>query len=106
AGLEEFCKAGRFGAHNIHMNRPKPSSAHLTQTVVAAFQNAGVRVYSIADPKKPLESVYLVTAAPPGATGGPLINDVYVDERGLIYAADRVGGGVEILAYNGATTLR
>jgi hypothetical protein len=47
AGLDEFCKAGRFGAHNIHMNRPKKTSAHLTQTVVAAFQNAGVRVYSI-----------------------------------------------------------
>ncbi len=106
AGLEDFCKAGRFGAHNIHMNRPKPTSARLTQTVVAAFQNAGVRVYSIADPKKPEEIGYLVPAAPPGATGGPLINDVYVDERGIIYAADRVGGGLYVLEYTGSTPLR
>ena len=105
-GLEEFCKAGRFGAHNIHMNRPQATSARLTQTVVAAFQNAGVRIYSIADPKKPEEIAYLVPAAPPGATGGPLINDVFVDERGLIYAADRVGGGIYILEYTGPTPLR
>ena len=106
AGLAEFCKAGRFGAHNIHMNRPKPTSAHLTQTVVAAFQNAGVRVYSIADPRQPKEIGYFIPPAPPGATGGPLINDVYVDERGLIYAADRVGGGLYILEYTGSTPLR
>jgi len=106
AGLAEFCKAGRFGAHNIHMNRPKKTAAHLTQTVVAAFQNAGVRVYSIANPAKPEEIGYFVPAAPPGASGGALINDVYVDERGLIYAADRVGGGLYILSYTGSVPLR
>jgi hypothetical protein len=100
AGLEEFCTSGRFGAHNIHMNRPKPTAAHLTQTVVAAFQNAGVRVYSIADPEKPQEIGYWVPPAAP-AGGRGLINDVYVDERGLIYAADRVGGGLYILAFDG-----
>ena len=103
--LEDFCRGGRFGAHNIHMNRPKPTAAHLTQTVVAAFQNAGVRVYSIADPKKPEELAYWVPPAPPGSQQG-LINDVYVDERGLIYAADRVGGGLYILSYDGAIPLR
>ena len=108
-GLETFCKAGRFGAHNIHMNRPKPLSAKLTQTVVAAFQNAGVRVYSIADPKQPLEIGHLI---PPQASGHPLgelgvmINDVYVDEKGIIYAADRNGGGLWILEYTGRTPLR
>jgi hypothetical protein len=106
AGLEEFCKAGRFGAHNIHMNRPKPTSARLTQTVVAAFQNAGVRVYSIADPKRPEEIAHFVPSPPPGSADGVLINDVYVDERGLIYAADRVGGGLYILEYTGPVPLK
>jgi hypothetical protein len=109
AGLERFCKAGRFGAHNIHMNRPKPLAAKLTQTVVAAFENAGVRVYSIADPKKPEEIGHLV---PPPAPGHPLgalgvmINDVYVDEKGIIYAADRNGGGLFVLEYTGSVPLR
>jgi hypothetical protein len=103
--LDAFCTEGRFGAHNIHMNRPKATAAHLTQTVVAAFQNAGVRVYSIADPRKPVEIASFVPPAPAGATR-PLINDVYVDERGFVYAADRVGGGLYILAYDGAPPLR
>ena len=106
AGLDAFCKEGRFGAHNIHMNRPKPTSAHLTQTVVAAFQNAGIRVYSIADPKKPVEIGHLVPTPPPGSAEGVLINDVFVDEKGLIYGADRVGGGLYIMEYTGTTPLR
>ena len=102
AGLEDYCTAGRFGAHNIHMNRPKPESAHLVNTVVAAFQNAGVRVYSIADPEAPVEIAAFV---PEGPHDRVLINDVFVDDRGLIYAADRVGGGVWILEYTGPTPL-
>ena len=106
ARLDEFCKAGRFGAHNVHMNRPKPTSAQLTQTVVAAFQNGGVRVYSIADPKKPEEIGHFVPVAPSGKIEDILINDVYVDEKGLIYAADRLGGGIYILQYTGPTPLK
>jgi len=104
--LAAFCKDGRFGAHNIHMNRPKATSATLTQTVVASFQNAGVRVYSIADPKKPVEIGVLIPTAASGKIGDVLINDVYVDEKGLIYAADRVGGGLYIIEYTGQTPLR
>jgi hypothetical protein len=106
AGLEAFCKEGRFGAHNIHMNRPKKTAARLTQTVVASFQNAGVRVYSIADPKKPVEIGALVPTAPSGKMQDITINDVYVDEKGVIYAADRTGGGLYIIEYTGQTPLR
>lgn len=106
AGLAEFCKDGRFGAHNIHMNRPKKTAAKLTQTVVASFQNAGVRVYSIADPKKPVEIGALVPTAPSGKMKDITINDVYVDEKGLIYAADRTGGGLYIIEYTGQTPLK
>jgi hypothetical protein len=106
AGLEEFCKEGRFGAHNIHMNRPKPTAAKLTQSVVASFQNAGVRVYSIADPKKPAEIGSLVPMAKSGKMGDMAINDVYVDEKGIIYAGDRNGGGLYIIEYTGQPPLR
>ena len=56
---------GRFGAHNIHQNRPDATAAHLTKTVVGSFFNGGVRAYSIADPNAPVEIGYLVDAAPP-----------------------------------------
>ena len=107
--VEASCKGikGRYGSHNIHMNRPTPSSAKLTQSVVAAVFAAGVRVYSIADPKKPIEIGYFVPEAPPRSPMGVTqINDVYVDEKGLIYAADRNSGGVYILEYTGSPTLR
>ena len=105
-GLERYCTEGRFGGHNIHMNRPKTTSAHLTQTVVAAFQNAGVRIYSIDEPGQPEEIGHYVPASPTGTVGGVLINDVYVDENGLVYAADRLGGGLYILEYTGTQPLR
>ena len=106
--FDDLCKrGGRFGAHNIHVNRPTPYSRTLTQTVVGAFFDGGVRVYSIADPNYPEEIGYLIPAAPPGNRMGTVqINDVYVDEKGLIYANDRVTGGLYILEYTGAGRLR
>jgi hypothetical protein len=107
--VEASCKGikGRYGSHNIHMSRPTPNAAKLTQTVVAAVFAAGVRVYSIADPNKPVEIGFFVPEAPPRSPMGVTqINDVYVDENGLIYAADRNSGGLYILEYTGSPALR
>jgi hypothetical protein len=106
--FDDLCKrGGRFGAHNIHLNRPTPYSRTLTQTVVGSFFNGGVRIYSIADPKQPQEIGYMVPAAPPGNPAGTIqINDVYVDEKGVIYANDRFTGGLYILEYTGTPPLR
>ena len=50
---------------------------------------------------------YLVAAAPPGnATHTIQINDVYVDENGLIYANDRLSGGLDIVKYTGPVPLQ
>ena len=102
-----LCKAGgRFGAHNIHMNRPIATSRTLKRTVVGSYFNGGVRAYSIADPSHPAEIGYLVPAAPPGnPTHTIQINDVYVDEHGLIYANDRLTGGLYIIRYTGKAPL-
>ncbi len=107
ADFAALCKqGGRFGAHNIHQNRPDPTAAHLKQTVVGSFFNGGVRAYSIADPYAPKEIGYLVEAPPPGnATHSIQINDVYVDEKGLIYANDRLTGGLDIIRYTGPVPL-
>jgi hypothetical protein len=102
-----LCKAGgRFGAHNIDMNRPIATSRTLVNTVVGSYFNGGVRAYSIADPAHPTEIGYVVPRAPPGnATHTIQINDVYVDENGLIYANDRFSGGLYIIRYTGTVPL-
>ncbi len=102
-----LCHAGgRFGSHNIDMNRPIATSRTLRQTVVGSYFNGGVRAYSIADPSHPAEIGYLIPAAPPGNKMGTIqINDVYVDETGLIYANDRFTGGLYIIRYTGSVPL-
>jgi len=106
--FDDLCKrGGRFGAHNIHLNRPGAYSRTLTQTVVGSFFNGGVRIYSIADPNRPEEIGFMVPAAPPGNPSGTIqLNDVYVDEKGIIYANDRFTGGLYVLEYTGPVPLR
>ncbi|HLI13102.1 MAG TPA: hypothetical protein VKY65_16030 [Alphaproteobacteria bacterium] len=106
--LAALCKAGgRFGAHNIHMNRPIATSRTLTETVVGSFFNGGVRAYSIADPQHPIEIGYVIPKAPPGNAMGTIqINDVYIDENGLIYANDRFAGGLYVIRYTGSVPLQ
>lgn len=102
-----LCKAGgRFGSHNINMNRPSPNEMTLKNTVVGSYFNGGVRAYSIADPARPVEIGYVIPKAPPNnATHTIQINDVYVDEHGLIYADDRLTGGLYIIRYTGSVPL-
>ena len=88
------------------MNRPIGTSRTLTQTVVGSYFNGGVRAYSIADPSHPVEIGYVIPQAPPGnPTHTIQINDVYVDENGLIYANDRLAGGLYIIRYTGSVPL-
>jgi hypothetical protein len=48
-----------------------------------------------------------VDAAPPGnATHSIQINDVYVDEQGLIYANERLRGGLDIIRCTGSVPLQ
>ena len=108
ADTAALCHAGgRFGSHNIDMNRPVANSRTLTETVVGSYFNGGVRAYSIADPSHPVEIGYVIPAVPPGnATHTIQINDIYVDEHGLIYANDRLSGGLYVIRYTGTTKLR
>jgi hypothetical protein len=107
ADFAALCQqGGRFGAHNVHQNRPDATAAHLKTTVVGSFFNGGVRAYSIANPHDPQEIGFLVDAPPKGnASHSIQINDVYVDEHGLIYANDRLSGGLDIIRYSGPVPL-
>ena len=94
---EKFCdRPGRYGAHNIHENLPVPTSHVSNDLVYGTYFNAGLRVHDISNPFRPEEVAYFVPPVPQGAPFNS-INDVYVDENQLIYAVDRVMGGLYIL---------
>ena len=91
-------RGGRVGAHNLHENDPTEVAWRSDDVVVGAFFNGGVRAYDVRDPFRPREVGHLVPAAPPGSPAGAAqINDVFVDERRLIYAVDRFAGGLYVI---------
>jgi hypothetical protein len=58
-----------------------------------AREPAGARRLGVRD-----EAAYYVPAAPRGSRAGAAqINDVFVDERGIVYAVDRLAGGLYVL---------
>jgi hypothetical protein len=91
-------RGGRFGAHNLHENLPVPGSWRSEEIIVGTFFNAGVRAYDVSNPYQPQEVAYFVPAAPPlSPVGAVQLNDVYVDDRRLVYTVDRFVGGLYIL---------
>jgi hypothetical protein len=88
---------GRYGAHNLHENRPGPAFRSST-LVFGTYFNGGVRVHDISDPFQPKEVAHYVPPTPRGSTvGSANINDVYVDENEFVYAVDRFSGGLYVL---------
>ena len=90
-------KGGQFGPHNIHENRPE--SFQSSEIMFITYQNAGMRVYDIKDPFRPVEIAALVPPAPAKLMdyrpNRPLVvdtTDVFVDEDGLIYCTDSNAG--------------
>lgn len=91
-------RGGRYGAHNVHENRPAPGAWVSETIIVGSFFNGGVRAFDLSDPFRPEEAAYHVPAPPPGSPAGAVqINDVFVDERGIVYAVDRLVGGLYVL---------
>jgi hypothetical protein len=91
----DFCERGlRFGAHCLHENR---SGSYRSQKIMfATYFNAGLRVYDVSDPDRPVEIAHWIPDCPPGQKASQ-INDCFVDEDHTVYATDRVNGGVYIL---------
>ena len=84
----------RFGAHNLHENRA--GSYRSERIVFATYFSAGVRVYDLTDPEAPAEIAHWVGAAPPGQPVSQA-NDLWVQEDGLVWVTDRIGGGLTAL---------
>jgi len=91
-------KGGRCGAHNLHENPPVKGAWKSEDIVLGTFFNAGLRVYDVRDPHDPQEIAAFVPPAPNGAPRGTVqINDVFVDDRGIVFAVDRHAGGLYTL---------
>lgn len=103
---EDYCaQPGHFGPHNLHENRQ--GSFISDQIIYATYQNAGLRVFDIANPFRPEELGYFVPPLPEKMTerrkDRPLslhTADVFVDHRGLSYVTD-FNAGVYIVEYTG-----
>lgn len=88
---------GRFGAHNLHENRPGPAFRSST-LVFGTYFNGGIRVHDISDPLQPKEVAFFVPDPPKGSPAGAVqVNDVYVDENEIVYCVDRFTGGLYTL---------
>ena len=91
-------RGGRFGPHNLHEMRP--GTLQDSNTVYLTYFNAGVRVVDVSEPTDPREVAYFIPEAPEGRKTIQM-NDLIVDENGLIYASDRFGGGLYIFELTG-----
>ncbi len=97
--VDAFAKrGGRFGAHNIFENTPVPTAWQSDQIIIGTFFNGGLRAYDISNPYQPKEVAAFVPPAPAGTPVGSVqLNDVFVDEREIVYTVDRHTGGLYIL---------
>jgi len=97
-GKYSFCdgtKDKRFGAHQPHEHVGDDN------LVYAAWFSGGLRIIDISDPYHPQEVGFYVPE-PVAGCEFPLSNDVFVDDRGLIYLIDR-NNGLDILRYTGGS---
>jgi hypothetical protein len=97
--LEDFAnRGGRFGAHNLHENVPLPTAWNSDDIIFGTFFNGGLRAFDVSNPYQPKEVAAFVPPAPKGSPAGSVqINDVFVDERAVVYTVDRFTGGLYIL---------
>jgi hypothetical protein len=88
-------RGGRYGAHNLHENRPVPGAMVSEDIVVGTFFNGGVRVFDLKDPFHPREVAWAVPPAPRKSPAKAIqLNDVFVDDRGIVFTVDRLIGGL------------
>jgi len=84
---------GRFGAHQVQEHMKGGDTL-----VYCAWFAGGLRIVDVADPTAPQEVGWFIPEPAPGKVA-PQTNDVDVDERGLIYVADRYSG-FDIVEFN------
>jgi hypothetical protein len=96
--VETFARSGgRYGAHNLWENLPKEGSWKSEDIVLGTFFGGGLRAFDVENPYQPKEVGYFVPHIPEARNGQCQINDVFVDDRGIVFAVDRILGGLYTL---------
>lgn len=85
-----YTSGGRFGAHQY-------AETLYDNTVFCAWFAGGLRAIDLSTPGDPTEAGHFIPT-PTGGHAAPQSNDVYVDERGLVYLLDRLEG-LDILEF-------
>lgn len=80
-------ETGRFGPHNLHEYAPGQAAWRDPTLVFGAFFGLGIGVYDLSNPLQPIEVGRFVPGDAEGGSGQ--INDIYADDRGIVYAVDR-----------------
>jgi len=112
---KEFLKRGSLRAdpiigpaiHNIHENYPGPDSLRSDDVIYGACGPAGLRIYDVSDPYR-IEEIGCYVPGTPKAQydprgplyGGVDVEDMWVDNKGLIYLSDW-NGGLRIVEFKG-----
>ena len=80
---------------------PIPSAWRSDTIVFGTFFNGGLRAYDLSNPYQPQEIAYFVPGAPKMSRAGAIqLNDIFVDDRGIVYTVDRFAGGLYTLEMN------
>ena len=91
--VDAFKKGGAGASAPTTCTRTRrcPAPGARKTIVVGTFFNGGVRAYDVSDPYSPREIAYFVPPAPEGSRIGAVqINDVFVDDRGIVFTVDRL----------------
>jgi hypothetical protein len=96
---DELAGKERFGAHNLYQNVPGEASFQSEDVIVGTFFSLGVRAYDISDPWRPELQAYCIPPPPRGREVTQM-NDLHIDERGLIYATERSANGLFIMEWD------
>ncbi|HLG73119.1 MAG TPA: hypothetical protein VK009_22075 [Chloroflexota bacterium] len=100
-------KGGRFGPHNQHQPQHQRCLQPSGDYIFMTYFNAGLQVFDIANPQRPVSAGYYIPDDPKerlGALPRDLVHqaeDVVVDARGYIYMTEK-NSGIHIMEFNPA----
>ncbi len=80
---------GRFGAHNLHEYPTGQGALRSFDLAAAALFGLGVAVFDVSDPLRPSTVAHFSPGPETDGPGSGQLNDVFVDDRGVLYALDR-----------------
>jgi hypothetical protein len=86
---DEIPTVGRFGAHNLHEYPTGQGAWRDFRLAAGAFFGLGVGVFDVSSPLRPREVGRFVPGVSADGSSQGQLNDLFVDDRGVLYTVDR-----------------